>query len=177
MFSLQHTVILYSVIERKMVQSAIVGVFYITPSKWFTELHLEKKNTDSASKTTTFLNQSCFLDFSIIIVYVASSTVMGGSVSHDTQLLQSNNTVQQSLSSEGCFEVYSTCFHRTDKKICSNLPTSWRLGIRRSKNTTKLTQDEGKSSSHCQCPGPLGTQGTSCFRFPGDTKKLTYIAS
>lgn len=43
-----------------------------------------KKTTDSASKTTTFLNQSCFLDFSIIIVYVASSTVMGGSVSHDT---------------------------------------------------------------------------------------------
>lgn len=43
MFPLQHTVILYSVIERKMVQSAIVGVFYITPSKWFTELHLEKK--------------------------------------------------------------------------------------------------------------------------------------
>lgn len=76
MFPLQHTVILYSVIERKMVQSAIVGVFYITPSKWFTELLLEKKNTDSASKTTTFLNQSCFLDFSIIIVYVASSTVM-----------------------------------------------------------------------------------------------------
>lgn len=76
MFPLQHTVILYSVIERKMVQSAIAGVFYITPSKWFTELLLEKKNTDSASKTTTFLNQSCFLDFSIIIVYVASSTVM-----------------------------------------------------------------------------------------------------
>lgn len=171
MFPLQHTVILYSVIERKMVQSAIVGVFYITPSKWFTELHLEKKNTDSASKTTTFLNQSCFLDFSIIIVYVASSTVMTPSSFSQTTQCNSHSVQKAALRS-----ILHVATEQT-KKICSNLPTSWRLGIRRSKNTTKLTQDEGKSSSHCQCPGPLGTQGTSCFRFPGDTKKLTYIAS
>lgn len=171
MFPLQHTVILYSVIERKMVQSAIVGVFYITPSKWFTELHLEKKNTDSASKTTTFLNQSCFLDFSIIIVYVASSTVMTPSSFSQTTQCNSHSVQKAALRS-----ILHVATEQT-KKICSNLPTSWRLGIRRSKNTTKLTQDEGKSSSHCQCPGPLGTQGTSYFRFPGDTKKLTYIAS
>lgn len=171
MFPLQHTVILYSVIERKMVQSAIVGVFYITPSKWFTELLLEKKNTDSASKTTTFLNQSCFLDFSIIIVYVASSTVMTPSSFSQTTQCNSHSVQKAALRS-----ILHVATEQT-KKICSNLPTSWRLGIRRSKNTTKLTQDEGKSSSHCQCPGPLGTQGTSCFRFPGDTKKLTYIAS
>lgn len=171
MFPLQHTVILYSVIERKMVQSAIVGVFYITPSKWFTELHLEKKKHRFCQQNYNFLESILLLRF------LYNHCIRSQQYSHDTQLLQSNNTVQQSLSSEGCFEVYSTCFHRTDKKICSNLPTSWRLGIRRSKNTTKLTQDEGKSSSHCQCPGPLGTQGTSCFRFPGDTKKLTYIAS
>lgn len=171
MFPLQHTVILYSVIERKMVQSAIVGVFYITPSKWFTELHLEKKNTDSASKTTTFLNQSCFLDFSIIIVYVASSTVMTPTSFSQTTQCNSHSVQKAALRS-----ILHVATEQT-KKICSNLPTSWRLGIRRSKNTTKLTQDEGKSSSHCQCPGPLGTQGTSYFRFPGDTKKLTYIAS
>lgn len=171
MFPLQHTVILYSVIERKMVQSAIVGVFYITPSKWFTELLLEKKNTDSASKTTTFLNQSCFLDFSIIIVYVASSTVMTPTSFSQTTQCNSHSVQKAALRS-----ILHVATEQT-KKICSNLPTSWRLGIRRSKNTTKLTQDEGKSSSHCQCPGPLGTQGTSCFRFPGDTKKLTYIAS
>lgn len=171
MFPLQHTVILYSVIERKMVQSAIVGVFYITPSKWFTELLLEKKNTDSASKTTTFLNQSCFLDFSIIIVYVASSTVMTPSSFSQTTQCNSHSVQKAALRS-----ILHVATEQT-KKICSNLPTSWRLGIRRSKNTTKLTQDEGKSSSHCQCPGPLGTQGTSYFRFPGDTKKLTYIAS
>lgn len=171
MFPLQHTVILYSVIERKMVQSAIAGVFYITPSKWFTELHLEKKNTDSASKTTTFLNQSCFLDFSIIIVYVASSTVMTPTSFSQTTQCNSHSVQKAALRS-----ILHVATEQT-KKICSNLPTSWRLGIRRSKNTTKLTQDEGKSSSHCQCPGPLGTQGTSYFRFPGDTKKLTYIAS
>lgn len=171
MFPLQHTVILYSVIERKMVQSAIVGVFYITPSKWFTELLLEKKNTDSASKTTTFLNQSCFLDFSIIIVYVASSTVMTPTSFSQTTQCNSHSVQKAALRS-----ILHVATEQT-KKICSNLPTSWRLGIRRSKNTTKLTQDEGKSSSHCQCPGPLGTQGTSYFRFPGDTKKLTYIAS
>lgn len=99
MFPLQHTVILYSVIERKMVQSAIVGVFYITPSKWFTELLLEKKNTDSASKTTTFLNQSCFLDFSIIIVYVASSTVMTPSSFSQTTQCNSHSVQKAALRS------------------------------------------------------------------------------
>lgn len=58
-----------------------------------------KKTTDSASKTTTFLNQSCFLDFSIIIVYVASSTVMTPSSFSQTTQCNSHSVQKAALRS------------------------------------------------------------------------------